>query len=110
HFDHRDLAAAAPVDADLTRHDAIAVQNLLHLARADEAVRPTVLAHEKAVAVGMSLHPATDEIELVDQAQRAAAVLHHATLVLEVLQRLLKLRGCGAAEAEATCELARLQR
>ena len=86
------------------------MQHLLHLTRVDEAIGLAVVALQEAVAVRMALHAAADEIEVVDQAQCAAPVLHHAALVLQLFQRLLKVGVRRTAEAEAACGLARLQR
>ena len=54
--------------------DAVAVQHLVHLARAEEDVGAAVLGNEEAEAVRMALDDAGDEVELGDDAELALAV------------------------------------
>ena len=49
------LGPAAPVDADFARGDAVAMQNLVHLRRSEEQVRPAVVADQETETVRMPL-------------------------------------------------------
>ena len=74
HLDDLAFDAPAPVDARLAHHDAVTVQHLRHLARIEEHVGLLVVADEKAEAVGMALHGAGHEVDLLGDAQGAAPV------------------------------------
>src|SRR6202008_3250870 len=56
HVDDGALRTPAPVYADGSRRDAVAVQRLAHLRRSQEQIRAAIVQHHEAVAVGMSLH------------------------------------------------------
>ena len=78
HVDDLALGPAAAIDADAARRRAVAVQHLVHLARAEEQIGAAVVGDEEAEAVGMSLHGAGDEGELGGDAELALAVQHAA--------------------------------
>ena len=74
HVDDLSLGPAAAIHARAPRRRAIAVQHLVHLRLAQEEVGAAIVGNEKAVAVGMPLHRAGDEVELRGDAKLALAV------------------------------------
>ncbi len=73
---------AAPIGAGATSRRAVAVENLVHLARPQEQVRAAVVGDEKSEPVGVTLHGSRDEVELGDDAQLAFAVHQQLTVAL----------------------------
>ena len=74
HLDDLAFGSAAAVDAALARRGTVAVQHLVHFARAQEVVISSGIRNEKSESVRMALHRADDQIELGDDAQLALAV------------------------------------
>ena len=68
------LGPAAPVGAGAARRDAVAVEDLVHLGRAEEEIRASVVRNEKPEPVRMPLHGAGDEVELRRDAELALAI------------------------------------
>ena len=74
HLDDFSFRPAATVGAALAQRGAIAVQHLVHFARAQEVIVAAVIRYEKPEAIGMALHGAEDQVELGDDAQFALAI------------------------------------
>ena len=92
-FDHLDdlaFGTAAPVGAGLAHGHAVAVQRLVHLARAQEIVFAAGVRHEEAEAVRVALHLADREVELGDDAQLTLAVGEELAVALHRGQAAVK--------------------
>jgi hypothetical protein len=76
HFDDLAFRTRAPVGAGDAAHGTVAMQDLMHLLRAQEKIGAAIIPHEKAETIRMTLDPAAHEIELRHDADRAAAVAH----------------------------------
>ena len=76
HINDDPFGAATPIDTDLARRRAIAMQRLVHFLRRKEQIRAAVVGHQKAVTVGVSLHRSGYEIELGDDAELTLAIGH----------------------------------
>ena len=90
--DDRAFGAAAAVDTDALGGDAIAVQRLVHLARAEEQIVAAGVGNEKAEAIRMTLDLAGDDVELGDDADFALAIDEH---VAGAFERGKVLRKCA---------------
>ena len=105
HVDDFSFGAAAPIVPDALCGDAIAVQDLAHFAWPNEQIVAAVIRHEESESVGMSLHRATDEVELRCDAELAFAVAHHETIVLESGELRFELAHGVVGDAESAREL-----
>ena len=76
HLDDLGLAPAAPVLAADARHHGVAVQRLVHFLFAQHKIGTAVFRDQEAKAVGMALHLALDQVELVHHADGTLAVAH----------------------------------
>src|SRR5438046_3726191 len=84
HVDDFALGTAAAVIADAFGAHTIAVQNLAHLARRKEQIVATLVRHEEAESIGVSLNGAGHEIELGGDAKLTLAVPHDKTGALQL--------------------------
>ena len=82
HFHDLAFGTAAPVGAGNARDHAVAVQHLVHFLRTEEEVGAAAVAHEEPESIGMSLHPAANQIEFRHHADRVAAVAHDLAVAL----------------------------
>ena len=92
-FDDMPLAPATRIDAAFARDHTIAVQHLGHFARVQEQVLALAVTHQEAEPVRMALHPAFDQIEFVDHANRILAIAHDLTVALHRAQAALERLG-----------------
>jgi deoxycytidylate deaminase len=104
HLDDLALRAAAAVHADDARHDAVAVQGLVHFLRAEKQVGALLVAHEEAVAVGVALDAPADEVGLVGNEPVAAAVLHDLAVALHGAQAALEGIELMLTNIEQSCQ------
>ncbi len=110
HVDDLAFGPAAPVGADAPDRRAIAVQHLVHLARAQENVGRAIVRHEKAEAVGVALHGAGDEVELRHHAQLALAIHEQLAVALHRVDAAEERVACALVDGEETHELGGRQR
>ena len=76
YLDNLAFGPATAVNADNTRHDAIAVQGLIHLLRAEKQVRAFLVRNQETVAVRMAFDAPANKVGFVRNEVIAAAVLH----------------------------------
>ncbi len=106
HFHDGSLVAPAAIDpGDASEHD-VAVQDLVHLLRAQEKIVFLAgLGAQEPEAVGMADHLALDEPRLVGDEDRAAPVAHDLPFALHGTQAPLEaLALLGARDAEQAHE------
>ncbi len=90
HFDDMSFAPPARIDAAFARDHAVAVQHLGHFTRVQEQILAFAVSHQEAEAVGMALHPALDQIEFVDHANRVLAIAHDLAIAFHCGQTALE--------------------
>ena len=90
HIDDHAFRPPALVDSDLARGCAVAVQRLAHFLRRQEKIGTAVVRHEKAEAVGMSLHRSGHQIDLGDNAELSFAIGHQLTVARHRCDALVK--------------------
>ncbi|TXT23688.1 MAG: hypothetical protein FD134_2005, partial [Gallionellaceae bacterium] len=84
------FAPPLSVHAGHPRHHGIAVQHLVHFLGAQHQVGAAIVRDQEAEAVGMPLHLALDEIQLVHHANRLLAVAHDLAVALHGAQAARK--------------------
>ena len=105
HLDNRRLATAAAIDTDSADHDAVAVKYLLHLFRAKKQIVRPIIGNQEAKAIGMSLHPPGNQIELFHQADIAMAIFHDLCFTLHGAEAPLKALHLGIFNMQIRREL-----
>ena len=110
HLDDLAFRPAAAIGAGLAQRRAVAVQHLVHFARAQEIVVAAFVRDEEPEAVGMALHGADDEVELGDDAQFALAVGEQLAVALHRRQPAVERLARDGADGEFALEVGGRQR
>ncbi len=105
HLDDRAFGAAAVVAALEAHCDAVAVQDLVHLARRQPNVGTAVVGDAKAEAVGVAIDTPGDQVELVHQADRALAVAQDLAVALHGRQPSAKHVEFGRGDVQQLGQL-----
>ncbi len=97
HFDDLALGSAAPVGAGDARDDSIAVQHLVHFARAEEKIRAAVVAHQEPESVRMPVDAPAYEIGFFGDADRVTAIADDIAVALHRREPARERHRAGAA-------------